>query len=189
MEKIIIASNNQGKIIEFKNLLGNQFNAVSMMEYGIEIDIAETGTSFVENAIIKAQIIYQQTNCAVIADDSGLCIDALGGLPGIKSARFVSDHDNETNIMGVLDKMKKYTNRNAQFVCAIAYINKSGKLITAQGETKGHIAYKKIGENGFGYDSIFIADELGITFAQATFEQKQMTSHRVKALQNLIVQL
>jgi len=186
MQKLVIASNNDGKIREFKDLFGHKFDVMSMAEAGFDMDIAETGSTFEQNATIKANAIYDFTKCAVIADDSGLCCDALDGKPGVLSARYFSDHDNDVNIDAVLKDMADKKNRKAKFVCAICYIDTHKNKTVVMGECNGNIAYERRGTNGFGYDSIFVSDQLGCTFAEATLAQKQSVSHRAISINKLM---
>ncbi|MCL2599074.1 MAG: RdgB/HAM1 family non-canonical purine NTP pyrophosphatase [Firmicutes bacterium] len=185
MEKLIIASNNAGKIQELKEMTANHFVVVSMQEAGFLEDIVEDGHTFLQNAQIKARVIFAKTHCATLSDDSGLCVDALGGEPGVYSARYAKDHDNDANIQAVLDKMQGVKDRRAKFVCAMCYIDKQGKEYALVGESFGEIAKARRGHNGFGYDSIFVSQDLGVTFAEANFLQKKSVSHRARAFEKL----
>ncbi|MEG2086526.1 MAG: RdgB/HAM1 family non-canonical purine NTP pyrophosphatase [Clostridia bacterium] len=186
---LLIASNNENKIREFKQILGNRFeNVYSLKDCGINIDIEENGETFLENAIIKV-LALRGRGFAVLADDSGLCVDALGGEPGVKSARYnsVDGHNcsDKSNREKLLQKMEKITVRSACFISALALLCDSN-LYTAVGMAKGNILYKQEGESGFGYDCIFYSNELKKSFGQATEEEKNSVSHRKIATEKLI---
>ncbi|MBQ7070033.1 MAG: RdgB/HAM1 family non-canonical purine NTP pyrophosphatase [Ruminococcus sp.] len=184
--KLIIASNNKGKIREYKQILEPLgYEVVSQKEAGADIEVEETGTTFAENSQLKAQAIYDMFGCAVLADDSGLEIDALDGEPGVYSARYGGlDKDTERTAL-VLEKMKDVPEdkRGAHFSCSICFIDETGEKIMAEGKVFGAIAYEPKGENGFGYDPIFIYE--GKTFAEHTAELKNSVSHRANALKDL----
>ncbi len=190
--KIIIASNNQGKIREFKALLSPLgYEPVSMKEAGIDIDIVEDGETFSENAHIKAEAIYSRTGTPVIADDSGLCIEFLGGAPGVYSARYAGENaTNDERIAKVLDEMHGVDKplRGAKFVCALYCILDDEHEICVTGECEGFIAEEPVGENGFGYDPIFMVDD-STSMAQLSEEEKNKISHRAKALNSLLEKL
>ena len=191
--KFIVATKNKNKLSEIKEILREfPFEVVSMQETGIEDEIEETAETFEGNALIKARSIYKKTGGYVMADDSGLCIDSLGGAPGIYSARFAGeDADYITKINLIWDMMKKSgsENRSARFVCAIALIMPDGKEFTLRGECEGIIHDKIQGNNGFGYDPVFYIPELGMTTAQLPPEEKNKISHRGKALEKMIALL
>lgn len=190
-KKIIIASNNKHKIKEIKEILTN-YEIISMEEIGFKKDIEENGKSFVENALIKAESLMQflkekNIDLPCLSDDSGLCVDALNGKPGIFSARYSGEHGNDkANRQKLLNELKNQQNRNAHFECAIVKLFPNGKYIIGLGKTYGQITNKEIGENGFGYDSIFLSSQLNKTFAECSEEEKNSVSHRKKALINLI---
>lgn len=187
--KIIAATSNNGKVREIKSIFSNM-EIISMREAGIDIEIEENGASFLENALIKARAIAALCDCAVLSDDSGLCADALDGAPGIYSARYAgeqaSDEERYRKLLGVMENEK---NRNAHFTSAVALILPDGKELTALGHVEGKIGYEPKGENGFGYDPIFICDELGKTFAEASDDEKNSISHRKRALSELYKKL
>lgn len=194
--KLLIASNNEHKIAEIKSILAEKFEEiVSLKEIGVDCDPEECGATFEENALIKAKAVAKFTQMAVLADDTGLCVDALGGLPGVFSARFAANeankygHDNAANRRKLLRELEGVTNRSAHFESAVALLYPNGKTVVAAGKVEGRILKKEEGENGFGYDSLFFCNELGKTFAQATAAEKNRVSHRGKALQNLLAQL
>ncbi|MBS5115636.1 MAG: RdgB/HAM1 family non-canonical purine NTP pyrophosphatase [Erysipelotrichaceae bacterium] len=189
MNEIIIASTNKGKIEEFKALLnGLDIEVKSMQEVlNKTIDIKENGSTFKENALLKAQTISKMINGVVLADDSGLVIDALDGKPGIESARFLG-HDTSYVIKNncILEMMRQQKNRNARFVCAIAIIIPNKEPILIEETFEGEIAHAIEGENGFGYDPIFYYPPLQKTSASMTLEEKNQYSHRAKALKKAV---
>lgn len=183
--KIIAATSNAGKVREIKQIFSDM-EIMSMKEIGIDIDIEENGTTFVENALIKARAISKLCDCAVLSDDSGLCVDALGGAPGIYSARYAGENaTDEQRYIKLLSEMEGVENRAAHFISAVALVYPDGRELTAEGKVMGTLAFSSKGENGFGYDPIFISDELGKTFAEATDEEKNSISHRKRALTKL----
>lgn len=182
---IIVASNNKGKIKEFNSILSD-FKLVSLKEQGIDIDIEEDGTSYQENAFIKANTIFNLTKCSVVADDSGLEIEALNNFPGIFTARYASDvKDYKDRCQMLLDKMKGLTNRKAKFVAAIILIDNEGNRYEGYGECSGKISENYAGGNGFGFDPIFIPDGYDKTMGELSDEEKNAISHRFKALIDL----
>ncbi|RLQ98019.1 XTP/dITP diphosphatase [Falsibacillus albus] len=188
-KQVIIATKNKGKAKEF----------VSMFSpYGIEVktlldipnapDVEETGTTFKENAILKAETISGEMNTIVIADDSGLAIDALEGRPGVYSARYAGEEKNdEANMDKVLMELKDIPgeDRTARFHCALAVAVPGEETITVEGTCDGHILFERQGTNGFGYDPIFFVKEQGKSMAELSSSEKNKISHRAKALQQL----
>lgn len=184
--KLLIASNNQHKIDEIKQILGNKFEQIlSLSEAGIVCDPEENGKTFLDNALIKVRAVAKLTDMPVLGDDTGLCVDALNGAPGVHSARFAGDHDNVKNRAKLLYELQDETNRKAHFSTAVALLYPDGRLVTAEGRVDGEILHTEVGANGFGYDSLFYCNEIGKTFAEATAEEKNAVSHRGRALQNL----
>lgn len=184
--KIIFATGNEGKMKEVRIILEDLgLEVLSLKEAGINIDIEENGTTFEENAIIKANAIREIANCIVLADDSGLEIDYLDKAPGIYSARYMGE-DTSYDIKNnkILELLKDVPNekRTARFVCAIAAALPNGKVFTTRGTIEGIIGYKIEGENGFGYDPIFYLPEYNCTTAQLSMDKKNELSHRGKAL-------
>ena len=180
---IIIATNNAHKVEEFKRILTPLgFNVFSLKDKNIKIDVEENGTTFEENAIIKAKAIYDIVKLPVIADDSGLCVDALDGAPGIYSARFSGDHDDSANNQKIFDELHAVPDekRTARFVCNICCVFPNGDEITAQGVCEGKIGYELVGENGFGYDPLFMVGDK--SFAELTDAEKDQISHRGNAM-------
>ena len=182
--KIIAATNNENKVREICEIftpLG--FEVVSQSNAGIDVEVEETGNTFEKNALIKARAVAMVTDDCVIADDSGLCVDALGGRPGVMSARYAGpDATDADRIEKLLGELKGETDRSAKFMCSSACIYPDGRELVAAGEVKGHILDEPRGENGFGYDPVFFSDELSKTFAEATNEEKNSVSHRGRAL-------
>lgn len=185
--KLVIASNNKGKIREIKAIVGGFFDEInSLKELGIDIEIEETGITFVDNALIKAETVAKMTNCCALADDSGLCVGALNGAPGVFSARYAGEgHDDDANNALLLKKLTGKTDRSAYFESAIALVYPNGRTVVAQGKTYGKILDAPKGSNGFGYDPLFYSDDLGKSFGVASDEEKNQVSHRARALNEL----
>ena len=186
---LIIASNNQGKIREIKAILAPYFDKVlSLKDAGVEIDVEETGATFYENALLKAAAIYDVVKTAVISDDSGICVKALGGAPGVFSARYAGQHGDDTaNNMKLLDELKKagaVTNeqRAAYFESAVVLYISPEKVICGEGRTHGYILDKFTGSGGFGYDCIFFSNDLKMSFGLAGADDKNRVSHRARAI-------
>lgn len=189
--KLIIASNNAHKLVEMKAILAPFFDDVqSMREAGIEHETVEDGLTFMENAEKKARELAELSGCCAIADDSGLCVDALGGAPGVYSARFSGIHgDDAANRRKLLEELDGVENRAAHFTCAIALAWPDGRLLTAEDALYGWIAHDERGTNGFGYDSLFLLPERGLRTAEISPEEKNSISHRGKALRRLVKKL
>ena len=189
--KLIIASNNAHKLIEIKAILGDVFREIlSMREAGITHETVEDGETFLENAEKKARDMAEISGCYALADDSGLCVDALNGSPGIYSARFAGEHGNdEANNDLLLQKLENVTDRGAHYTCAMALACPDGRMITAEGYLYGEIGYERRGHNGFGYDPLFILPERGCTTAELSPEEKNAISHRANALHALLEKL
>lgn len=191
METFVIASNNAKKVDELNRILNPLgITAKTAREMNVNLDdVEETGTTFIENARLKARATYQRTGLPCIADDSGLMVDALNGMPGVYSARY-SGGGTEENNKKLLKEMENVpvTMRTAKFVTVICCILKDGKELIAYGECVGRIGYKPVGENGFGYDPLFLVQD-GRTFAQLSADEKDKISHRGNALRTLKQQL
>ena len=189
--KLIIASNNAHKLVEMKAILGEYFDEIlSLKEAGIDHETVEDGTTFLENAEKKAREISEISGCCAIADDSGVCVDALGGAPGIYSARFCGHHgDDEANNQLLLEKLKDEENRKAHYTCAIVLVYPDGKAISAEGYLHGEITENRAGKNGFGYDPYFYLPEYGCTTAELDPEIKNKISHRGNAIRSLVEKL
>ncbi|HRX13410.1 MAG TPA: RdgB/HAM1 family non-canonical purine NTP pyrophosphatase [Eubacteriales bacterium] len=188
---LVIATSNEGKLNEFKRILSKSFdNIFSMKDIGINEDIVENGETLEENSLIKAQFVKRFTPFCVLADDTGLCVNALNGKPGVRSARFFAENATHAqNREYLLKLMDGKIDRSAYFSAVLTLILPEGNIIVVKGETKGKITLSEIGDGGFGYDSVFFSNELGKTFAQATKDEKDRVSHRGKATQELIKQL
>lgn len=190
MVELVIATRNQGKIAEVQRLLNEHAPLLrlrSVAEFDLP-DVEETGESFEENALLKAMTIARATGLPALADDSGISIDALGGAPGVYSARWSGTHgDDVANNKKVLAELSDVpeTERGAQFVCVIALALPSGQNLTVRGEVKGSIRTEPIGDFGFGYDPIFQPDGYSITTAQMSPDEKDAISHRGKALREI----
>ena len=181
--KIIAATKNKNKLREFGEILKG-FEIISQEEAGVDIDVEETGTTFEENSYLKAKAIYDITGITTIADDSGLCVDALNGEPGVYSARYGGEgYDDEGRVQLLLKNMKDVPDeeRIARFVCVITLVGDEG-VLTARGECEGKIDYSPKGENGFGYDPVFYYPPFGKTLAEADASEKNQVSHRANAL-------
>lgn len=181
--KIIAATKNKNKLREFGEILKG-FEIISQEEAGLDIDVEETGSTFEENSMLKARAIYEACKIPAIADDSGLVVDALGGEPGVYSARYGGEGlDDRGRVELLLKNMKDvpHKERTARFVCAITLVD-GDKVITARGECEGIIAHEPSGENGFGYDPVFFVEKYKKTLAEVTPEEKNAISHRGKAL-------
>ena len=188
--KLLIASNNQHKIEEIKAILNEHFDDItSLGEEHIECEPEETGKTFEENALIKARATAKLTNLAVLADDTGLCVNALGGKPGIYSARYASSHNSLSNRQKLLSEMHGIKDRSAYFECVVVLRYPDGKEVFGKGRVEGYILDDEQGENGFGYDCIFYSKELGKSFANASTEEKLSVSHRSRALKDLLSKL
>ena len=188
MKDIMIATSNKGKVREYKSLLeplGYKVHDLSELD---PIEIDENGSTFQENALIKAKSIKDKCNMIVIADDSGLEIDALNKEPGSHSARYLEGHDYSYKNKVLLERMKGKTDRTARFVCAIALCDETGDHLFT-GVMEGKINDQAAGDNGFGYDPIFLVEQFGKTSAQLTMEQKNSVSHRGIATRELLAYL
>lgn len=184
-QRLVLATRNQGKIIELRRILDaisqGTIELVSVDQYPEIPDVEETGSTFEENALLKAVAISNATGLPAIADDSGLCVDALGGAPGIFSARYAGKHgDDNANLNKVLVELQgiEDTKRSAHFTCVTALVMPDGRKVTKTGEFHGFIAHVPVGEHGFGYDPIFIPQGSSITSAQMSPHEKDLRSHR-----------
>lgn len=183
-KKIVVASGNKAKLIEIQSILP-EFEIVGYKDVGLDFEIEENGTTFYENALIKAKAVSDALGVSALADDSGLMVDALNGEPGIYSARYAGDGIDEHNNQLLLKNMQGVTDRSAKFVCCMVYYSQDGEIITATGETKGKILEEEQGTNGFGYDPLFYSDDLQMSLGVASSEAKNTISHRFRALQAL----
>ena len=189
--KIIAATQNKGKIKEIQEIFAPLgFRVISQKEAGIDIDVEETGITFEENAMLKARAVYDILKETVIADDSGLMVDALDGAPGVYSARYAGENATDKERMEkLLSELKGKEDRNAKFVSSLVMILKDGRVFKASGEVKGKILNEISGENGFGYDPVFFSYELNKSFGVALADEKNSISHRGKALMKLYEQI
>lgn len=185
-QKIVFATGNEGKMREVRLILQDLgFPVLSMKEAGVSLDIEENGTTFAENAMIKARAVWEKTGGIVLADDSGLVVDYLGGEPGVYSARYLGeDTSYEIKNQAIIDRLKDAEDgeRSARFVCNIAGVLPDGRVIHTEATMEGLIAKEPAGCGGFGYDPILYLPEFGKTSAEITMEQKNQISHRGKAL-------
>ena len=184
--KVILASKNPHKLTELSAILSQHgFEIALESEYGLDIDVDETGTTFEENSLLKAEAVMKASGLPVLADDSGLMVDALDGAPGVYSARYGHKSSDGERTAFLLENMKDVPDdkRTAKFVCVITCLWPDGRKIVARGECPGVITHEVHGENGFGYDPVFYLPELGMTYAELPSEQKNAISHRARALQ------
>ena len=183
-QRIVLASGNAHKIKEISQMLP-EFEVVGYKELGFTEEIVEDGKTFYENALIKAKTVSLALNLPALADDSGICVDALGGEPGIYSARYAGDGIDKHNNELLLKNMEGKTDRKAKFVCCMVFYKPSGEIITATGETHGEIMLGERGENGFGYDPLFYSHDLNKCLGIASAEEKNNISHRFRAISAL----
>lgn len=189
MTKILIATKNAGKAREYRKLFETKgIEVITLKDLNEQVEIIENGKTFSENALIKAQTLTDKLNIPVLADDSGLVVDALNGAPGIYSARYAGDHDDEANNKKLLEELKKVPDekRTAHFHCSIVATAPDKTPLEANGDVYGLIAHEKHGEDGFGYDPLFYYPEFGKTFGEIGMEEKNKVSHRAKATENLL---
>ena len=196
--KIVFATNNQHKLQEIRDILGSDYEVVSLKEIGCDVDIPETGNTLEENALQKAQYVYDHYHVSCFADDTGLEVEALDGAPGVHSARYAegTDHDSEANMAKLLRELDGKENRQARFRTVICYIEKQDvcpcgytsikKIHQFEGIVNGHIATEKHGTEGFGYDPIFVPEGYDKSFAELGEEIKNGISHRARAVAKLV---
>ena len=182
--KLVLASKNAHKLVEMKDILSQLgMEVVLESDVGVDVDVEETGATFEENAYLKAHAVMEASGLPAIADDSGLCVDALNGAPGVYSARYGGPGlDDAGRYKLLLENMRGQLDRRCRFVSAICCCFPNGDRVEARGECPGTLAYAPRGEDGFGYDPIFFVPEQKKTFAQLTAEEKNAISHRGKAL-------
>ena len=192
-QKIVFATGNEGKMREVRLILQDLgFPVLSMKEAGVSLDIEENGTTFAENAMIKARAVWEKTGGIVLADDSGLVVDYLGGEPGVYSARYLGeDTSYEIKNQAIIDRLAdaKEEERTARFVSAIAAVLPDGSELVTEGTVEGLIAHEPAGNGGFGYDPIFYLPEYEVTSAEIPIEKKNEISHRGKALEAMKIKL
>lgn len=183
MEKLIIATGNAGKLKEFKQILSGKFEVLGLKDIGLTPTAEESGTTFEQNAFIKANEIYQKTGKNVLADDSGLCVHALKGAPGVYSARYAGEGASVAQCNAkLLKNLSGVTDRRAYFECCLAFISSSGERFCVFGKTEGEILTEPRGNGGFGYDPLFYSYDLKKSFGEADEAQKNLVSHRARAL-------
>jgi len=186
-KKLLLATNNKGKAREYKSLLGGiPFQLVTMTDEGITTEVPETGATFEENAVLKATILAAESGLLTLADDSGIEVDALGGEPGVLSARYAGENATDSERVDFLIKKLDgvpENQRTARFRCVIAIATHDGNIQTCSGECPGIIITSPRGYNGFGYDPIFYVPELGKTMAELSPEEKNKISHRARAVE------
>lgn len=190
MKEFILASKNQNKAREIQEILGEGYTVITQTQAGAgDIDVIEDGVTFEENAIKKAETVMKALNRPVIADDSGLCVDALGGEPGVYTARYAgenaTDSENITKLLTAMDGVS-FDKRDAKFVCVIAIAYPNKETVAFRGECEGKIALKPMGESGFGYDPIFYVERFDATMAQIDSHIKNAISHRFAALSKMV---
>jgi len=185
--RVVLASKNPHKLVEISKITEKfGFELVLQSELGVDIDVEETGTTFEENSLLKAEAVMKATGLPALADDSGIAVDALNGEPGIYSARYGFDEslDDWGRLLLLLKNTEHIPDgqRQAQFVCVISFVTPDGKVIQARGEIHGELTREPAGDNGFGYDPIFFYPPLGKTTAELSPEEKNQVSHRANAL-------
>ena len=180
--KLVVATGNAHKLREIAQIFP-EYEVISQKQAGFFDEVDETGATFMENALIKARAACEALGLPVLADDSGLCVEALGGAPGVYSARYSGAHgDDKGNRLLLLKNMQGVADRRAYFACAVALVSPDGREWTAEGKTEGEILTEEEGEGGFGYDPIFLSSDLQKSFGIASAEEKNSVSHRYRAL-------
>ena len=188
MKNLLIATKNRGKIEEFRRIIeefGGQIDLKSTLDFPHLVDVEETGSTFVENALIKARAYVKQSGLPSLSDDSGICVDALNAMPGIYSARWAGSHgDDQANLKLLLDQLSHVPSerRTGSFRCAVALVFPDGREFVEEGEMRGRIIESPRGSGGFGYDPIFVADGFQLTTSEISAAEKDRISHRGKAL-------
>ena len=190
MQKLIIATHNKGKLKEFKKMFKDRFDVYSLPYNGYDVEVEETGSTYYENALLKAKTVYENVGELCIADDSGLSVTALNGEPGLYSARYGGEETPQVvkNQM-IIDRLADKTDRSAKFVCCLVLYGKDGVMAVGNGEVPGEILFCEAGSGGFGYDPIFYSIELKKSFGNASEEEKNSVSHRARAIQDLLLKI
>lgn len=188
MKELMLATSNAHKVEEFKMMLEPLgYHVLSLLDLSESIDIEETGTTFEENALIKAQAIHDLLHIEVIADDSGFAVNALDGEPGIYSARFMGkDTSYDVKNQHIIDVCKNANDKGCQFICAIAYVKQDGSHVICKGSVEGLVHDAILGTHGFGYDPIFYYPPYGTTLANVDEDKKNLISHRGRAIEQLV---
>lgn len=185
--KLCFASHNQGKINELAALIGEQVELIGLNDLKMAEDIPETGSTFKENALLKATFVWERFQIPCFADDSGLEVEALNGAPGVFSARYAGPEANsERNMNKLLEALSGIENRKARFVTTIALVGLEPNPVFFEGEISGHILHEKRGHLGFGYDPLFVPEAYDLSFAEMASEEKNQISHRSKAVAKLL---
>mgnify|MGYP004677317751 FL=1 len=189
--KFVLASKNQKKLVEMNAILSQLgIEVCSEADAGVDVEVEETGSTFEENSLLKARAVMEASGLPAVADDSGLCVDALNGAPGVYSARYGGPELDDTGRYRLLlENLRGQSPRTAKFVSVITCCFPNGDVLTARGECPGTIAFAPMGEGGFGYDPVFFLPEKKKTFAQLTAEEKNAISHRGKALETFRARL
>ena len=188
-EKLVVATGNAHKLREISQIF-TEYEVISQKQAGFDEDVEETGLTFEENALIKARAACNALGVAALADDSGICVNALGGAPGVFSARYCGHHgDDKANRDLLVKNLDGVADRTAYFESAIALVYPDGREIVAHGRTFGKILFEEDGDGGFGYDCLFFSDDLKKSFGQATAEEKNAVSHRFRGLMELKAKL
>ncbi len=189
--KFVLASKNKKKLVEMNAILSQLgIEVCSEADAGVDVEVEETGSTFEENSLLKARAVMEASGLPAVADDSGLCVDALNGAPGVYSARYGGPELDDTGRYRLLlENLRGQSPRTARFVSVITCCFPNGDVLTARGECPGTIAFAPMGEGGFGYDPVFFLPEKKKTFAQLTAEEKNAISHRGKALETFRARL
>ena len=190
MQKLIIATHNKGKFKEFFELFKNDYEVCSLPYNGFDADVEETGSSYYENALIKAKAVFDATGELCLADDSGLSVNALNGEPGLYSARY-GGKDTPQSVKNalIIERLNGIEDRSAKFICCLVLYGRGGVVAFGEGEAWGEILFEEIGSGGFGYDPIFFSSELNKSFGEASSEEKAQVSHRARAIKDLMKKL
>lgn len=184
---VIVATHNENKMMELRHFFKDYtIKLSSLRDIQLSISIDESGQSFLDNALMKARVVAKYVNKPVLSDDSGLMIESLGGFPGLKSKRFMTGSSYVDKNLAIIKMMQNHQNRKATFNCTMVLMYPNGDYRIFIGTCLGQVTYELRGDNGFGYDPIFICDELDKTFAEATIDEKQTYSHRGKAVSKAI---
>ncbi|MBQ7408153.1 MAG: RdgB/HAM1 family non-canonical purine NTP pyrophosphatase [Clostridia bacterium] len=190
MQKLIIATHNKGKFKEFKRMFGSIFEVHALPYNGFDGDVEETGTTYYENALLKAKFVYENTGELCIADDSGLSVTSLNGEPGLYSARYGGENTpQKVKNQMIIDRLADKTDRSAKFICCLVLYGKNGVVAVGNGEVEGKILFTEEGSGGFGYDPIFYCNELNKSFGVASEDEKNSVSHRSRAITDLLNKL
>ena len=185
----MIATGNKGKLAEFRRLLGDRFEIVGLPYGDYTGDVEENGATFYENALIKAKDAFLHTGLASLADDSGLCVTALNGRPGVFSARYLGNVPQHEKNTALIAELEGKSDRSAKFVCELVLYSSGGEVSHTVGEVTGEILFGERGTGGFGYDPIFYSDELKKSFGEATEDEKNAVSHRGRACEKMVALL